>query len=397
MVGKHFEIGKLGMHSALDNIVETKQHIRARDLGIPLEGSSGRYNAITDVAGVLVGHTTLIEGEGALNVGQGPVRTGVTVVLPRGNQFDPVFAGCYTLNGNGEMTGTHWVEESGFLEGPIGLTNSHSVGVVRDAIIAWQLRHQHYDPIVPGVFWSLPVVAETYDGSLNDINGFHVREPHVFAALDSATGGAVPEGAVGSGTGMSCHGFKGGIGTSSRQLDESTGGFTIGVLVQANHGKRRHLTVAGVPVGQVLTELPLTIHSTLPAPAGAGSIIVIVATDAPLLPHQLKRLARRIPLGISRVGSPGDHYSGDIFLAFSTANPGAAKRSGTADIKMLSQDAMDPLFEAVVQATEEAILNAMITATTTVGINGNTAYALPHDRLQELLRQHNRLVDTKKA
>jgi D-aminopeptidase len=367
--------------------------MRARDLGIPLEGIPGPYNAITDVAGVLVGHTTLIEGEGELRIGYGPVRTGVTAVLPRGCTNDPVFAATYTLNGNGEMTGTHWVEESGFLESPLALTNTHSVGVVRDAVIAWQIRHQHYHPIAPGVFWLMPVVAETYDGVLNDINGQHVRAEHVFSALDTASSGSIPEGAVGSGTGMCCHGFKGGIGTASRQLDEAAGGFRVGVLVQANHGKRRDLTVAGIPVGRELTELPIQFNAPAGPPPGTGSIIVIVATDAPLLPHQLKRLVRRVPLGITRVGSPGDHTSGDIFLAFSTANPNSFQRSGISQITMLAQDAMNPLFEAVVQATEEAILNALIAAKTMSGINGNTAYTLPHERLREILRRYNRLGD----
>ena len=370
--------------------------IRARDLYIPLDGTPGTHNAITDVDSVLVGHTTLISGDGALRVGQGPVRTGVTVVLPRGRHYDPVMAGGYTLNGNGEMTGTIWVEESGFLEGPIAITNTHSVGVVRDAVIAWQVEHQFYDPIVPGVFWNLPIVAETWDGSLNDINGFHVKPEHVFAALDGAVAGAVTEGVVGGGTGMICHGFKGGIGTSSRVSNTAHGVFTVGTLVQANHGKRRHFTVAGVPVGKELTELPVEMHSSVPPP-GAGSIIVIIATDAPLLPHQLKRLARRVPLGITRVGAVGDHSSGDIFMAFSTANPGAAKRGGIADLKMLSQDALDPLFEATVQATEEAILNALVAARTVIGINGNTAHALPHDRLQEILGRYNRLAENSSA
>lgn len=367
--------------------------IRARDLGIPLDGTPGAYNAITDVDGVLVGHATLIEGEGAHIVGQGPVRTGVTVVLPRGVQHDPVFAGGYTLNGNGEMTGTIWVEESGFLEGPIAITNTHSVGVVRDAVIAWQVENKLYDPVAPGVFWNLPVVAETYDGGLNDINGFHVKPHHVFAALDSAASGSVTEGAVGGGTGMICHGFKGGIGTASRKLSETEGGYTVGVLVQANHGKRQHFTVAGVPVGKEITDLTVEIHQNQPYPPGAGSIIIILATDAPLLPHQLKRLARRIPIGMGRVGTVGNQTSGDIFMAFSTANPGAAKRGGVADLNMLSNDAIDPLFEATVQATEEAILNAVVAARTVVGINGNTAHALPHDRLRDALRKYNRLAE----
>ena len=368
--------------------------LRARDLGIPFDGTPGALNAITDLDGLLVGHTTLIEGEGTLNVGHGPVRTGVTVVLPRGRRYDPVFAASHVLNGNGEMTGTIWVEESGFLEGPIAITNTHSVGIVRDSVIAWEVQNHIYDPVAPGIFWALPVVAETYDGALNDVNGFHVRQEHVFAALDEAKSGAVPEGSVGGGTGMICHGFKGGIGTASRKLDASAGGFTVGALVQVNHGKRRHLTVAGVPVGKELTELPVEIHANAAPPPGTGSIIVILATDAPLLPHQLKRLARRIPLGITRVGAIGDNMSGDIFMAFSTANSGAARRNSTVDLRMLSHDQLDPLFEATIQATEEAILNALIAAKTTVGINGNTAHALPHDRLQEILRKYGRLNET---
>ncbi len=367
---------------------------RARDLGIPLEGTPGKFNAITDVAGVLVGHTTLIEGDGVLEVGRGPVRTGVTAVLPRGRKYDPVFAASYVLNGNGEMTGTIWVEESGFLEGPIAITNTHSVGVVRDAVITWEVQNQIFDPLLPGLYWALPVVAETYDGILNDINGFHVRREHVFAALDSATGGSVVEGAVGGGSGMICHGFKGGIGTASRQLGDEVGeaaGYTVGALVQANHGARNLLTVAGVPVGQELTELPVEIHNSATPPPGTGSIIVVVATDAPLLSHQLKRLARRIPLGISRVGGIGANTSGDIFIAFSTANSGAARRNATVDLRMLSNNFATPLFEATIQATEEAILNALIAAKTTVGINGNTAHALPHDRLRDILRKYGRL------
>lgn len=364
---------------------------RARDLGIPLEGTPGKFNAITDVDGVLVGHTTLIAGDGALEVGRGPVRTGVTAVLPRGRKYDPVFAASYVLNGNGEMTGTIWVEESGFLEGPVAITNTHSVGVVRDAVIAWEVQNQIFDPLLPGLYWALPVVAETYDGILNDVNGFHVQREHVFAALDSAAGGMVAEGVVGGGTGMICHGFKGGIGTASRKLDAEVGGFTVGALVQANHGARRHLTVAGVPVGQELTELPVERNDGAPPPSGTGSIIIVVATDAPLLPHQLKRLARRIPLGMTRVGGQGENTSGDIFIAFSTANPGAARRHTTVDLRMLSNESLNPLFEATIQATEEAILNALVAAKTTVGINGNTAHALPHDRLREILRKYGRL------
>ncbi|MBI1256175.1 MAG: S58 family peptidase [Chloroflexi bacterium] len=378
----------------MNNASTPSTPIRARDLGIPLDGTPGPLNAITDIEGLLVGHTTLSEGEGALNVGHGPVRTGVTVVLPRGRQYDPVFAGGYVLNGNGEMTGTIWVEESGFLEGPIAITNTHSVGVVRDSIIAWEVQHRMYDPVASDIFWALPVVAETYDGVLNDINGFHVKQEHVFAALDSAAGGAVTEGAVGGGTGMICHGFKGGIGTASRVLSANDGAYTVGVLVQANYGKRPQLTVAGVPVGKELTELPVEVHTNAAPPPGTGSIIILLATDAPLLPHQLKRLARRIPLGLTRVGGMGENTSGDIFMAFSTANPGAARRNSTVHLQMMSNELLNPLFEATVQATEEAILNALVAAKTTVGINGNTAHALPHARLQDILRRYGRLRET---
>jgi L-aminopeptidase/D-esterase-like protein len=361
---------------------------RARDLGIPFPGRPGTHNAITDVAGVTVGHTTLIEGEGPLRVGAGPIRTGVTAILPRGKVYDPVFAGWYALNGNGEMTGTMWVEESGFLEGPVVLTNTHSVGTARDAVIHWQAAHGMFDPLQGGSYWIMPVVAETYDGRLNDINGFHVKAEHVYAALDAAQPGPVEEGGVGGGTGMICHEFKGGIGTASRRLDN---GYTVGALVQANHGARRNLTLAGVPVGEhLLDELPIEM-GTAPPPPDTGSIIVIVATDAPLLPHQLKRLARRVPLGIGKVGAFGGQTSGDIFLAFSTANPGAANRTHTVDLTMLPNDLISPLFEATVQATEEAIVNALVAGRTMTGINGNTVYGLPQERVQEVLREYNRL------
>ncbi len=356
--------------------------IRARDLGIPFSGTPGPTNAITDVAGVQVGHRTIISGDGPLVVGQGPVRTGVTVVLPRGPVYDAVFAAVYSFNGNGEMTGTHWIEESGFLEGPIGLTNTHSVGVVRDAIVAWQRDRELYDPIRPFVWWSLPVVAETYDGRLNDVNGQHVTAAHVFEAFDAASTNSPEEGGVGSGTGMVCHGFKGGIGTASRILPD---GYTVGVLVQANHGARDYLTIAGVPVGQELSDWTPDTNS------GTGSIIVVVATDAPLLPHQLKRLARRVPLGIGRVGGLGENTSGDIFLAFSTANRGVAARQGTAKVDMLPNDVLSPYFAATAEATEEAIVNALVAAKTMTGINGTTVHALPHDRVREILRKYNRL------
>ncbi len=349
------------------------QKPRARDLGIPLEGKTGELNAITDVKGIEVGHATLISGEGELVVGEGPVRTGVTAIFPRGKTYDPVFAGWYSLNGNGEMTGTTWVEESGFLEGPIAITNTHSVGVVRDAVVEWQFKNKHFDPLPDelDIFWSLPIVAETYDGDLNDINGFHVKKDHVFSALDHAKAGPVEEGNVGGGTGMICHQFKGGIGTSSREVRINNTTYTLGVLVQANYGLRESLTIAGVPVGKEISDRQI-LWDPLKRQEERGSIIVIVATDAPLLPHQLKRLARRVPIGISRLGGYGGNGSGDIFIAFSTANEGAAHRVNNQQVNMLSNDKISPLFEAVAQATEESILNALVAAETMVGKNGST-------------------------
>lgn len=366
-----------------------QENTRARDLGIPFNGSPGPLNAITDVAGVAVGHTTLISGDGPLKVGVGPVRTGVTTILPRGKIYDPVFAGWYTLNGNGEMTGTTWVEESGFLEGPVVITNTHSVGVARDATIAWQYDNKLFDPLPnePDIFWSLPVVAETYDGDLNDINGFHVTKDHVIAALDTAATGPVAEGGVGGGTGMICHAFKGGIGTASRQLTIYDEEYTLGVLVQANYGSRQTLTIAGVPVGAEISDL---MPESRPTDRSTGSIIVVVATDAPLLPHQLKRIARRVPIGISRVGGYGSNGSGDIFIAFSTANAGAATRENKVNAQMLPNDAMSPLFLATAQATEEAIVNALVAAETMVGVNGNIVHELPHDRLMAVMQKYNR-------
>jgi L-aminopeptidase/D-esterase-like protein len=368
---------------------DTQSKPRARDLGIPFDGSPGPINAITDVKGVTVGQQTLISGEGKLVVGQGPVRTGVTAVLPRGKSYDPVFSGWYALNGNGEMTGTTWVEESGLLEGPVMITNTHSVGVVRDAVIKWQYENDLFDPLPddPDVFWSLPVVAETYDGDLNDINGFHVSEEHTLLALESARSGPVEEGNVGGGTGMSCHQFKCGTGTSSRQLDVGGGRYTVGVLVQANYGIRDTLTIAGVPVGKEITDLMPEYHSQNQE---YGSIIVVVATDAPLLPHQLKRLARRVPMGIAKVGGYAGNGSGDIFIAFSTANAGVGARTGIQTTDMLPNDQMSPLFLATIQATEEAIVNALVAARTMSGINGNTKHAIPHDRLQQVMKKYNR-------
>ena len=380
---------------------------RARDLGLsPLIGGvPGSLDAITDVAGVEVGHTTLISGEGKLVRGQGPVRTGVTIVHPRGKSSDdPVFGAWFTLNGNGEMTGTTWLQESGFLEGPIGITNTHSVGVVRDAILEWQAGKPGLQP------WGLPVVAETYDGTLNDINGFHVKPSHTIAALEGAKGGPVLEGNVGGGTGMVCHQFKGGIGTASRVLDVAQGGYTVGVLVQCNYGARRDLRVAGVPVGQEVPDLlpcrvtgnpasspqlPPCDTAPRPGPGGGaeemGSIIVIVATDAPLLPHQLKRVATRVSLGVGRMGGIGGNSSGDIFVAFSTANPKAAKAKGVEPVTMLPNDRINPIFQATVQATEEAIVNALLAARTMTGANGARVYALPEDRLLAALRKYGRL------
>ncbi len=358
---------------------------RARDLGVPFEGTPGPLNAITDVKAVEVGQVTLISGEGRLRVGVGPVRTGVTAVFPRGKHSnDPVMGGWFTLNGNGEMTGTTWLEEGGFLEGPIMITNTHSVGVVRDAVIAWQQKHER-----TAQPWSLPVVAETWDGELNDINGFHIKPEHAWQALDSAASGRVAEGNVGGGTGMICHEFKGGIGTASRQLDAKLGGYAVGVLVQCNQGLRRALRIAGVPVGQELATYGL-------ARAGAprdelGSIIIVIATDAPLLPHQIKRIARRASLGLGRNGSISGNGSGDIFVAFSTANPGVATAQNVVGVQMMPNEKLNPLFEATVQATEEAIINAMVAAETMTGVDGHKVVALPHDRLRAILKKYGRL------
>jgi len=357
---------------------------RARDLGVPFDGTPGLFNAITDVKGVEVGHTTLISGSGPLKVGVGPVRTGVTAILPRGkDSLDSVFAGWFTLNGNGEMTGTTWLEDSGFLEGPVMITNTHSVGVVRDAVIAWRVKRAPPDD--QGYSWSLPVVAETSDDDLNDMNGFHVKAEDAFHALDTAQSGPVEEGSVGGGTGMICNEFKGGIGTSSRVLDAKNGGYTVGVLVQCNYGLRSQLRIAGVPVGREIGEH--TVRND-----DVGSIIVVVATDAPLIPTQLKRVARRVSLGLGRDGSFASDGSGDIFIAFSTANPGAAGSKGVRQLTMLPNQRLNPIFLATVQATEEAIVNAMVAAKTMKGINDFEVIGLPHDRLREVLKKYNRLV-----
>jgi len=388
-----FAGGALDCPSA--SAAESAAFVRARDLGVPFDGTPGPLNAITDVAGVLVGHTTLIEGNGKLVVGKGPIRTGVTAVLPRGmaslQQF--AFAGWSTENGNGEMTGITWVEESGFLEGPVMITNTHSVGVVRDAVIAWRVAHGPAD--ATDSWWSLPVVAETWDGWLNDINGFHLKREHVFHALDTAHSGPVEEGSVGGGTGMICFGFKGGIGTASRKLADQYGGYTVGVLVQCNYSgnSRQNLRIAGIAVGREIPgKEPYT--GLVSDFAEVGSIIVVVATDAPLLPHQLKRIARRVTLGLGRCGGISANDSGDIFIAFSTANPMASQVDRVVDVKMVPNDMMDPLFTATVEATEEAIVNAMVGAKDMTGRDDHLVQALPHDRLRAVLAKYHRLLPT---
>jgi len=368
----------------------TAQKPRARDIGIPFEGSTGRFNAITDVQGVEIGYSTIISGTEKNVGGKGPIRTGVTAIFPRGRVNNPVFANWYSLNGNGEMTGTTWVTESGFLEGPVMITNTNSVGVVRDAVLKWYVKKGWYKED----FWyTYPIVAETYDGFLNDIYGFHVQESHAFEALNSAKTGKIQEGNIGGGTGMMCLGFKGGTGTSSRVVSVRDSSYTVGVLVQANFGRKNNLTIAGVPVGLELID---TLNNELKAPPsyrqeGDGSIIVVVATDAPLLPHQLKRVAQRVPLGIGIVGGLGTNGSGDIFIAFSTANPSAFQRQEFTNVEMLANDEINPVFEATVQATEEAIINAMVAAETMQGIHGNKSYALPHDKVIEILKKYNRI------
>jgi D-aminopeptidase len=366
---------------------------RARDLGVPFEGTPGALNSIVDVAGVEVGHTTLISGDGKLQVGMGPVRTGVTAIWPRGKQSsDPVFAGWFSQNGNGEMTGTPWLEESGFADGPVLITNTHSVGVVRDSFLAWLVKNQRRPGtnVFPGGFFTYPIVAETYDGFLNDVNGFHVKPEHVTAALEGASRGPVPEGNVGGGTGMVCYGFKGGIGNSSRKLPPERGGYTVGALVQCNCGSRRQLRIGGLPLGLEIGDNMPVASVRQPFREDTGSIIIVVATDAPLLPHQTKRLARRATMGLARTGSTSGNGSGDLFIAFSTANPGAAAAKGPANITMLNNNELDPVFEAVVQATEEAIVNAMVGAETMTGIDGHRVFALPHDRLRAALKKYNR-------
>ena len=370
------------------------QKPRARDLGIPFVGNPGIFNAITDVKGVEVGYSTIIAGKGENIVGKGPVRTGVTAIFPRGKakKFSPVYANWYSLNGNGEMTGTTWVTESGFLETPIMITNTNSVGVVRDAVLKWYVDTDWYS----GEDWwyTYPVVAETYDGFLNDIYGFHVKESHVLEAIKNSSSGKIDEGNIGGGTGMMCLGFKGGTGTSSRVLKIKESSYTVGALVQSNFGAKRNLSIAGVPVGIELKDTLSNIFNGPPnsrRQEGDGSIIVIVATDVPLLPHQLKRIAQRIPLGIGIVGGRGSNGSGDIFLAFSTANEGAFNRDDISTVTSLPNDMLMPVFEATVQVVEEAIINAMVAAETMEGINGNTSYAIPHDLLIETLKKYHRI------
>lgn len=359
---------------------------RARDFGIPFDGQPGPNNAITDVAGVEVGYSTIVSGNGKLVVGEGPVRTGVTAILPRGkDSIEPVFAGWFALNGNGEMTGTTWIEESGFLESPILITNTHSVGIVRDTVIRWQVENGRM--LQP---WSLPVVAETYDGWLNDTSGFHVKTEHVYEALENTTTGPIEEGNVGGGTGMICYEFKGGTGTASRKLPESSGGYTVGVLVQANFGSRHQLQITGVPVGKHITEnTPWTGGTDFDNEQ--GSVIAVVATDAPLLPHQLKRIATRVSLGVARTGGRGENGSGDIFIAFSTANANAARPEDTlARVKMLPNDKISPLFSATILATEEAIINALVAAETMIGCDDHTVHEMPIDQVTDLLNRHKR-------
>jgi len=373
---------------------------RARDLGIPFDGTPGKWNAITDVPGVEVGHHTIIEGSGPLIRGKGPVRTGVTAILPGGKNFTPLFANWYTLNGNGDMTGTHWLAESGFIETPVLITNTSSVGIVRDATLEWMVKQHYYSADEEGFWYAYPLVAETWDGILNDINGFHVKKEDAWMALDSATSGPVTEGNVGGGTGMICHGFKGGMGTASRVIDAKFGGYTVGVLVQTNYGSRSQLTIAGVPVGkELLDTLQMQIKSRANSKVKdlneisneTGSIIVIVATNAPLLPHQLKRITQRVSLGIGKVGGIGGNGSGDIFLAFSTANKNAFDRNKEETVTMYPNDNINVLFTATIQATEEAIINALVAAKTMKGIDDNTVYALPHETVINILRKYKRI------
>ncbi len=354
---------------------------RARAIGIPFEGEPGPLNSITDVAGVEVGCRTLISGAGPLVVGEGPVRTGVTAILPRGraNADKGVFAAMFSLNGNGELTGSHWAREVGRCDGPITITNTHSCGTARDATIKWLVRRFGMGDIQ----WALPVAGETYDGWLNDINGFHVTDEDVFAALDAARGGSIEEGSVGGGTGMICYGFKGGSGTASRRVDFAGTAYVVGAFVQANFGLREQLTIAGVPVGRALKDWAPDARGG----GEAGSVIAVLATDAPLLPHQLERLARRVSLGIGRAGATSGHGSGDIFLALSTANVEAldAGREALACATFIPDEALNPVFAATIQAIDEAVLNALVANETMVGVNDRVVHALPHDEVRRLM------------
>ncbi|MHB1954798.1 MAG: DmpA family aminopeptidase [Sulfobacillus sp.] len=363
---------------------------RARDLGLPFDGIPGLHNAITDVPGVEVGYTTIIEGDGPLEVGRGPIRTGVTAILPKGRQssMKPIWAGTYSLNGNGEMTGTHWIHDGGYFTSPILITNTHAVGMVHHATVRWMIE-QYRDQFTDHHYWALPVVAETYDGVLNDINGLHVKESHVRHALTSASTGPLAEGNVGGGTGMICYEYKGGTGTSSRVVTLADTPYHLGVLVQANHGTRDWLTVLGVPVGKFLRDH--LIHSR-----DQGSIIVVIGTDIPMLPHQLRRVAKRAAIGIGRNGTPGGNSSGDIFLAFSVANEMDMPRISENFLSMTfaNDDVFDPIYDAVCQAVEEAVINAMVAAQsmTTVKPYGMTIAAINHDQLVAVMRQHHRLA-----
>lgn len=359
---------------------------RARDLGIPFEGETGPYNAITDIDGIEVGYSTIVKGDS--------IRTGVTAIHPRGkSNHDPVYAAWFPFNGNGEMTGSAWVEEGGFLEGPIGITNTHSVGVVRDTIIQWQVENSAmFQP------WSCPLVAETADGWLNDMNAFFVKPIHVKEALENAESGPMEEGSVGGGTGMLCYEFKGGSGTSSRKLPEKLGGWKVGAFVQTNFGRRYQLTVAGVPVGKHLKEDAVWTNGENPFVQDIGSLIVVIATDAPILPHQLKRLAKRASLGMARTGALGGNGSGDIFLAFSTANPHAARggEKGLASIQSIDNEHIDPLLGASAYATEEAIINSMVAAEDMTGHKDLSVKAMPHGDVRKILKEYNRLLQINK-
>ena len=392
-------IGVLIIWTTLPMVVLGQSPERARDWGIPFAGNPGLLNAITDVPGVWVGQVTLISGEGPLVKGKGPIRTGVTAILPRGKTFDPVYAGWDTFNGNGDMTGTHWISESGFLETPVLITNTGNVGIVRDAVWQWMEKHSYFAPFVPDYWCALPVVAETYDGILNDIDGQHVHAEHVWQALDLAKGGPVPEGAVGGGTGMICHEFKGGTGTSSRRVESALGDFVVGVLVQTNYGVREEMRIGGLPIGKALREIPLPVIHDIPSSTRplaqatgsdreTGSIIVVIATDAPLNAIQCQRMARRASVGISRMGGKGGNGSGDIFLAFATGNPGAFSLNEITIVKQFPNEGMNPLFTAVGEATEEAILNALVAGRDMTGIQGNSVRGLPKREVQDFLREH---------